>query len=235
MARTVRVIGIFSRNARSSGNAIARGARLRSDIAFANEAWRSGFFPGVACGINFVFGGTWDSTNITIDASLLDAKNVGLKNKKIDNLIKEIRRNEGDKTAIYVLYLSGESFSNGSTIGIGGTRTKFNNSNALVGHVVLTNRAGAPNNPYLFAHEAGHCLGLPHFPNSQNLMNGNGNRSVPSRNPFINRAQCILARQSKLILENATIRRNLGTKKQCCKPKSNPNRTTKKIVVGNRK
>ncbi|MFC5649518.1 hypothetical protein ACFPYJ_10305 [Paenibacillus solisilvae] len=187
--------------ARLSSTPQDRRARIASDIANANRAWGTGFSPGVSCEINFVSGGTWNATGRTINASLLSAS---LNHASIDNLIKEIRRNVGDLTAIYVLYLSGEAFSNGSTVGVGGTRQKFNNSNALVGHIALTNRAGDTNSPYLFAHEAGHCLGLGHFRNSQNLMYGNGNRPVPRSNPFLTSGQCRLARQSKLILQNAT-------------------------------
>lgn len=204
MSFTVRVFGIFTNNSRSSTSAPERRARLRSDIANANRAWNQGFAGGVRCGINFVFGDTYNRTNHTINASNLPTKDV-LNRTDVMNLINDVRRREGDATAIYVLYLSGERFSNGRTVGVAGSRPKFNGI-GRVGHVVLTNRAGNVNNPYTFAHEAGHCLGLDDITSSnkqcRNLM---CNSPIPSINPILRDDQCRAAKRSPVILRSTNM------------------------------
>jgi hypothetical protein len=252
MAFTVRVIGIFTRNARSSATVQQRRARLASDIAFANEAWGTGFFPGVICGMNFVSGGTWNFTGTTIPASTVSS----IDTSSVNTLIRNVRSQTGDATAIYVVYLSGDFLSNGRSIGNAGPRFKFNSNRRLVGHCVLTDLSGNVNNRYAFAHEAGHVLfgrfnsagqitiddpsnpGNIHNNNSQNLMFS----TAPRSNPFITAQQCIVARRSSVVLENAigNNRRKkqfpiLGRRKQCCKPISSPNRTLRKIVTRKRK
>ena len=120
------------------------------------------------------------------------------------------------------MYLSGDRLADGFAVGNGGPRfTFFNNTSSygLVGHIVLTDIAGTPFARYVLAHESGHVLfgrfltnsplsftisdpsnpGSGHNNNSQNLMFP----IVPANNPFINATQCIVARRSKVIVENA--------------------------------
>jgi hypothetical protein len=123
------------------------------------------------------------------------------------------------KNAIFVVYVSGNTFSNGTSIGSGGARVTINNGviTSEYGRVALTDLAGTANNPYVFAHEAGHVLfgrlnsagnytqtdpstGTSHNNDPQNLMYP----TVPRTNPFINATQCAPARNSMVIRENNT-------------------------------
>lgn len=217
MPFTVRVVGIFTRNSRSSATADQRRARVLADVAAANAAWFSGFSPGVRCEISFVATAIYNSSTI-INASTV----AGVADPRVDRLIQQVRTLRNQQAAIYVVYLSGDRLADGFAVGNGGPRFTFFNSTAsygLVGHVVLTDIAGTTFARYVLAHEAGHVLfgrfltnsplsftindpsnpGSSHNNNSQNLMFP----VVPANNPFINAAQCIVARRSKVLIENA--------------------------------
>ncbi|MCQ6559379.1 hypothetical protein [Paenibacillus mendelii] len=221
MSFTVPVVGIFTNGAVSSATRAQRTARFNDDIARANQAWGSGFFPGVACGLNFVFLRRFYQSNLTIDASTVDR----FDDPQISNLVNAARRATNNATAIYVVYVSGNNFADGAD-GEGGALFKNFRSTTdyeLYGQVAL---AGGALNSYIFAHEAGHGLfgrfvtfndtisfttddpsnpGDIHSDNPQNLMNS----FVPARNPIINSDQCSVARQSKLVMVNvARARRN---------------------------
>lgn len=221
MAFTVIVYGIFTAGSRSSATVEQRRARFNADLATANQAWGTGFFPGVICGIRFQSGGTWNSARVINAATA-----TGVGNTDIENLINSVRNQVAVKDAIFVVYTSGDTFSNGTSIGSGGARVTISNGaiTSEYGRVALTNLAGTSNNPYVFAHEAGHVLfgrlnsvglytqtdpstnGLSHNENPQNLMF----RVVPRTNPFINATQCVTARNSMVILQNqnnAAVRR----------------------------
>jgi hypothetical protein len=212
MAFSVIVYGIFTAGARSSATAEQRRARLNADLASANQAWGSGFFPGVSCGITFYSGGTWNSSRV-INAST----SAGVSDPRIEALINSVRSRVAVKDAIFVVYTSGNTFSNGTSIGSGGARVTISNGviTSEYGRVALTDLAGTANNPYVFAHEAGHVLfgrlnsagnytqtdpstGTSHNNDPRNLMYF----IVPRTNPYINATQCITARNSLVILEN---------------------------------
>jgi len=220
MAFTVPVIGIFTKGAVFSTNFQQRRFRFLTDIASANQVWRTGFSPGVSCGINFVSAGWFNFTDVTIDAGTVQS----LDDPRITNLIRQVRRYEGVTTAIYVVYLGGLGLPGGAN-GIGGPRFSFFRSTTdygLFGQIALTNFATQSfGGQYVFAHESGHVLfgrflntnpnsftnndpsnpGSPHNNNPQNLMFP----VTPRSNPFINAQQCTVARQSKVIIENAGI------------------------------
>ncbi|MGG2057893.1 hypothetical protein [Priestia megaterium] len=207
MADIVKVIGIFTKDSRSSSTAQERGARLREDIAHANEVWGN-------CQINFVFGDTYNYTDRTINASSVNSSD---NNSAVDRLIEEVKARRNQETAIYVVYLSGDYFSDDHTIGVGGplvfNKTSDTNYNE-VGHIGLTNIAGSSDSPYSFAHEAGHVLfgryvnntftindpstGKFHNDNSRNIMYS----PVPETTPLVNASQCQIAKQSRVILNN---------------------------------
>ncbi|MDR6884388.1 hypothetical protein J2X61_006188 [Bacillus sp. 3255] len=88
----------------------------------------------------------------------------------------------------------------------------------LYGHIVMSDQAL---DTYALAHEAGHCLfgrflnnsnpnsfsindpsnpGNDHSYNPQNLMFP----TIPNRDPFIFASQCTTARNSKIVLQNAS-------------------------------
>jgi hypothetical protein len=208
-------VSIFTRGARSSETPELRTARVQSDIRRANEVWSSGFAPGVSCGINFVLLREFYRPEITIDAGTVTT---GVADPRIDNLINETRAQLNNATAIYVVYLSGATFSGGS-VGNAGPRFEnfFNVNNfTIIGRAALSDGAFES---YLLAHEVGHVLfgrflnddinsftvndpsnpGDAHNNNSQNIMFP----IVPAMNPFLNSQQCATASQSRVVLENA--------------------------------
>ena len=122
-----------------------------------------------------------------------------------------------------MVYLSGTRLSDNVSTGNGGPVITFFNSTTNCrydGHVVLTDDAI---DSYLFAHEAAHVLfgrilnnnapesfstndpsnpGHPHNNNPQNIMFP----IIPASNPFINSAQCIVASESKVVVnDNASV------------------------------
>lgn len=227
MAFTVPVIGIFTSGVASGGTPQQRQARLAADIARSNEAWGRGFFPGVTCSMTFVAAGRFISTT-TINSRSVNS----LDDPRLVALIDSTKRQTNNATALYVVYVSGEFLtSSGTVVGIGGPRFKFFRSTTdygLYGHIVMSDGAL---NTYALPHEAGHCLfgrflnsspnsftindpsnpGSAHNNNPQNLMFP----TLPARNPFINSAQCVTARQSKIVLQNtSTARRKTGNNLQ---------------------
>lgn len=215
MASTIRVVGIFTNGARSSATAEERQARFNNDLTLANAAWGTGFAPGVSCGLRFASLRIFYHPDVTIDESTVSNVN----DPRVANLITQARTTLNDATAIYVVYLSGDSLSPGS-IGNGGPEFTFfrgTTDYGLIGRVVLSGRAI---DTYAFAHEAGHVLfgrfldnsnpgsftindpsnpGSAHSNNPQNLMYP----IIPSSDPIINSAQCSVAKQSKVIAQNA--------------------------------
>jgi len=220
LAFTVDVVGIFTGGALGSGSFEEASARLIKDVNNANQVWRNGFPGETRCEINFRAVEVWNYSNVTINANSINSSDALKDGSEIDKIIKEVRDNSLHKVAIYVIYLSGDSFSNGS-IGVGGPRfTFFRNTNdyGLVGHVAMTNTTST-NKDYVFAHEAGHVLfgrftltrgntlvitdpstnpPMNHNPSTKNIMHS----PSPSTDPLINDTQCITARQSRVVLEN---------------------------------
>lgn len=209
-------MSIFTRGARSSDTPELRTSRVQADIRRANEVWRTGISPGVSCGINFVLLSEFYRPEITIDAGTVTD---GVGDSRIDNLIRETRTQVNNATAIYLVYLSGEFFSDGLSVGNAGPSFEnfFNNTNyTIIGRAALSDGAFET---YLLAHEVGHVLfgrflndsvesftvndpsnpGDAHNNNPQNIMFP----SVPAMNPFLNSLQCNVASQSRVILENA--------------------------------
>lgn len=209
MAFTVRVFGIFTNGAVGSENVQSRRARTLDDINRANQVWGSGFPGGARCEINFVLAGTYNFPDTTINGSTVGS----VDDPQVENLIRQVRQDENDASAIYVVYVSGETLSNGVSTGNAGPATKFNDLTKLVGRAVITDRAA---NSFIFAHEAGHVLfgrftstgaltlddpssGKPHNDDENNIMFP----IVPNENPLINTEQCTTARQSSVIVENS--------------------------------
>ncbi|PLS09626.1 hypothetical protein [Neobacillus cucumis] len=212
---TVSIVSIFTRGARSSETPELRTARVQADIRRANEVWSTGFAPGVSCGINFVLLREFYRPEITIDAGTVTA---GVGDQRIIDLINETRAQVNNATAIYLVYLSGQTFSGGA-VGNAGPRFEnfFNINNfTIFGRAALSDGAFET---YLLAHEVGHVLfgrflsedinsftvndpsnpGDPHNNNPQNIMFP----FVPAMNPFLNSQQCATASQSRVLLENA--------------------------------
>jgi hypothetical protein len=212
---TVNIVSIFTRGARSSDTPELRTARAQADIRRANEVWGTGFPPGVSCEINFVLFREFYRPEITIEAGTVTT---GVADPRIAALINETRAQLNNATAIYVVYLSGETFSGGAVGNAGPYFENFVNTSTnytLFGRAALSDGAFET---YLLAHEVGHVLfgrflsddiesftvndpsnpGDAHNNNPQNIMFP----FVPSMNPFINSAQCTIARQSKVVLEN---------------------------------
>ena len=137
MPFTVPVIGIFTKGAASGGTSQQRQARLQGDIARCNEAWGSGFFPGVTCGMTFVAAGRF------ISSTTINSRSVtSLDDPRILALINSMKRQTNNATAIYLVYVSGDfPTSSGRVIGLGGPRFKFFRSTTdygLFGHVVMS-------------------------------------------------------------------------------------------------
>lgn len=210
MAFTVRVFGIFTKGALSSGDATQRRARVLDDIARANQAWGAGFPGGIRCEINFELARIYNATNTVIDGNkVVDASNQG-----VTDLITKVRRSENDTSAIYVVYASGPTLAGGVSVGSAGPFPKFNDPTKFIGQAVMTDRSA---NTFAFAHEAGHVLfgrldpianaitridpstGQEHNNQMDNLMFP----IVPNQAPLINTEQCIKARQSNVIVENS--------------------------------
>lgn len=210
MAFTVKVVGIFTKGALSSGDVTQRRARVLDDIARANQAWGAGFPGGIRCEINFELARTYNAPNTVINGNEI----AGSLDKKVTDVIDEVRRLENDTSAIYVLYISGPTLANGVSVGAAGARSKFNDPTKFVGGAVMTDGSA---NTFVFAHEAGHVLfgrldpitrvitsidpntGQEHNDQMTNLMF----RVVPNETPFITTEQCIKARQSNVIVENS--------------------------------
>lgn len=214
MAFTVPVVAIFTNGAISSATPELRRARFLGDLARANEAWGSGFPGGVKCEISFVSLREFYRSDVTINAGSVTS----VDDPRVDSLINDARKSLNNATAIYTVYLSGNTFSTGA-IGNGGPAFTFFRSPTdygLIGRAALSDRAY---DTYAFAHEAGHCLfgrflsttdttsftindpsnpGNAHSNNPQNLMYP----IVPSSNPIINATQCTVARESRLVMEN---------------------------------
>jgi hypothetical protein len=210
---TVSVVSIFTRGARSSETAELRRARVASDIARANEAWSTGFPPGVSCNINFVSFREFFRPDVTLLGSTVP--NIG--DPRVENLISQTKAETNNAVAIYVVYVSGLYLGSGAIGNAGPIFDSFvSQANYQIsGHCVMSDDA---TDTYALAHEAGHVLfgrfpnpnnnnfiiddpsnpGQGHSDNPQNLMYP----FIPSSMPFINALQCGTASQSRVILEN---------------------------------
>jgi hypothetical protein len=210
----VSIISIFTRGARSSETPELRNARVLGDIQRANEVWGTGNPPGVACGITFVSHSLIYRPEVTIDAATVTSSN----DPRIMQVINEARAATNFATAIYVVYLSGETFNGGHVGNAGPVVDNVTNANlySIYGRCSLSDGAFET---YLLAHEVGHILfyrilslnpvvstindpsnpGDDHNNDPQNIMFP----FVPAMNPYINSAQCTVARQNRIILENA--------------------------------
>ncbi|MHA6482839.1 hypothetical protein ACX1C1_13155 [Paenibacillus sp. strain BS8-2] len=186
---------------------------MTSDIMRANQVWSTGFFPGVSCNINFVNFQLIFRDDVTLEAS--GVASIG--DPRVVNLISQTRAALNNAVAIYVVYLSGPTLSSGAVGNAGPQFENFQNVNNynLVGNCVLSDGAI---DSYLLAHEAGHVLfgrflsnssdsftindpsnpGEGHNNNPQNIMFP----FVPASEPFLNNAQCNVASQSRVLLEN---------------------------------
>lgn len=210
----VSIISIFTRGARSSETPELRNARVQADIQKANEVWGTGNQPGVACGIIFVSQTLFYRPEVTIDASTVTSST----DPRIIQVINEARAATNFATAIYVVYLSGETFNGGHVGNAGPVVENVTNTNlySIYGRCSLSDGAFET---YLLAHEVGHILfyrilslspivstindpsnpGDDHNNDPQNIMFP----FVPAMNPYLNAAQCTVARQNRIILENA--------------------------------
>jgi hypothetical protein len=210
----VSIVSIFTRGARSSETPELRNARVQGDIQRANEVWGTGNPPGVACGITFVSHSLFYRPEVTIDAATVTSSN----DPRILQVINEARAATNFATAIYVVYLSGETFNGGHVGNAGPVVENVTNENlySIYGRCSLSDGAFET---YLLAHEVGHILfyrilslnpvastindpsnpGDDHNNDPQNIMFP----FVPALNPYINSAQCTVARQNRIILENA--------------------------------
>lgn len=229
MANRVRVIGIFTRGARSCQSSEQRYARLSRDIGYANRVWGQGSASsrgnslGTKCDISFFAERTWDYTDVTLDGDSLD----GAFDASVSRIIDGIRTSTGNAAAIYVVYVSGDYLANGSAIGSGGPQYRFYREPSdygFYGQIVMTDLAGTSRSPYAFAHEAGHCLfgyldssnryigsdpstdGYDHHGDERNLMY----YSATSGIPYVNQAQCSRASRSTIVIGN-TGRRSSGS------------------------
>lgn len=133
------------------------------------------------------------------------------------DLIEQARAALNNATAIYVVYISGPTLFGGA-IGNGGPSVTFLNSTdvySIYGRVVMPDDSYET---YTLAHEFGHVLfgrflddnfdnftiddptnpGSGHSNDPQNLMYF----VSPARNPVITSEQCMVARQSRIVLEN---------------------------------
>jgi hypothetical protein len=209
----VSIVSIFTRGARSSDTPELRNARVQNDIERANEVWRTGNAPGIACGITFVSHSVIYRSEVTINASTVTSS----ADPRIMQVINEARAVTNFATAIYNVYLSGETFNGGHVGNAGPVVETFTNTNLyrIYGRSSLSDGAFET---YLLAHEVGHVLffrflstnpddstisdpsnpGNDHNNDPQNIMFP----FVPAMNPYINGAQCGVARQNRVILEN---------------------------------
>ncbi|MFD0590418.1 hypothetical protein ACFQZE_20730 [Paenibacillus sp. GCM10027627] len=210
---TVNVISIFTRGARSSDTPELRLARVTADITRATQVWSTGFFPGVSCNINFVSQQIIFRDDVTLVASTVPSSS----DPRVVNLISQTKAATNNAIAIYVVYVSGPTLSSGAVGNAGPYIDNFVNTNnfRLVGHCVLSDDAI---DSYLLAHEAGHVLFGRFLNNDSNSFTindpsnpGDGHNNnpqnimfpfVPASNPFINAAQCGVASQSRVIIEN---------------------------------
>ncbi|MDQ0247495.1 hypothetical protein J2S09_005144 [Bacillus fengqiuensis] len=212
-AHTVDVYAFFVNGAHPSINI----SRVKQDISRANEAWRG-------C-IKFVLKDIYFSkTNLIVHAHSIPSKQV-FKNEQINSIFKAARKAAGHKTAIYVLYVSGDSLAKGRgkrVVGVGGTELVHFNSGTdyeLFGRILLTDGAVGR---YTMAHEFGHIL-FKRYNAAQNAFthddpsgpyihsqtrrrdaahNNDRNNLMfpisPSVNPIITAQQCQTVRRSKI-------------------------------------
>jgi hypothetical protein len=212
----VSIVNIFTRGARSSDTPELRNARVQNDIQRANEVWGTGNALGVACGITFVSHSVIYRPVVTIDADTVTSS----ADPRIMQVINEARAATNFATAIYNVYLKCETFDGGHVGNAGPVVETFTNKNLyrIYGRSSLSDGAFET---YLLTHEVGHVLffrflsanpddstindlsnpGNDHNNDSQNIMFP----FVPAMNPYINGAQCGVARQSRVILENVQV------------------------------
>lgn len=212
---TVSVVSIFTRGARSSETAESRSARVAADIMRANEAWSSGFFPGVSCNINFVSFREFYRPDVTLPGDTVP----DISDPRVVNLISQTKAETNNAVAIYVVYVSGPLLASGAIGNAGPQFDSFTSTTnyQLSGHCVLSDDGI---DTYILAHEAGHVLfGRFTNPNNNNSFSiddpsnpGQGHNNdpqnlmypfIPASMPYINAQQCNQANQSRVILENA--------------------------------
>ena len=219
---TVSVVSIFTRGARSSDTAEMRQTRALNDIARCNDVWTTGFPGGWRCNIQFTSRSIIFRDDVTINANTV----ASVEDQRIINLITDARQATNNAVAIYVVYLPGNALIGGVSNANGGPYfTFFNNVNdyGLLGRVIMTDSTV---DSYILAHESGHVLfgrfvggingltildpsdlgGFGHNNNPQNVMFS----STPSQSPLINQAQCNVASQSRVILENVQMNNAMG-------------------------
>ncbi|MFC6605382.1 hypothetical protein ACFQDF_33935 [Ectobacillus funiculus] len=171
----VYVYGLFTNG--TASNFIEANNRLNQDISIANQIWRG-------C-INFVSGGVFDYTSRVVNAGSVAYTQALADGSPVVSIIEEFKRynrsvNTSDKVnnAIYLVYLSGPTFSGGE-VGVGGIKVEEfrSGTNAIItGQMAMTDRAKGLDT---FAHEAGHIL----F-NQYNPVTGSWNDDDPS-GPYV--------------------------------------------------
>lgn len=182
---TVNIYGIFTKGVASGSTPAQRRARLEDDVRRANEIWRVDDENRINFVIarRFTFDSTIDATTMTSDDALDD------KSDPVDS-INRVRNRTNNAIGIYVIYLSGNGFSNGAA-SVGGARSisfevkndKFNYQ--FIGQVALTDAAL---NSDLLAHEVGHALFARYIrdPQNNNIIYDDNDPTGPFRgiSPF---------------------------------------------------
>ncbi|KSU81991.1 hypothetical protein GA0061096_3586 [Fictibacillus enclensis] len=163
---TVNVYGIFTRGVASGSTVAQRRARLEDDVRRANEIWRLNDENR----INFVIAGRFTS-NRTVNATNMRSDEAIMDGSDPITIINQVRNRTNNAIGIYVIYLSGNGFSNNAD-SVGGAAPisfevdengQFNYQ--FIGHVALTDAAL---NSDLFAHEVGHALFARYIRDPQN-------------------------------------------------------------------
>ncbi|HDR7777707.1 MULTISPECIES: hypothetical protein [Bacillus] len=167
---TVNIYGIFTNGVASGSTRAQRRARLEDDVRRANEIWR----VDDENRINFVIAGRF-TFNSTIDATKMKSFDALEDTSAPVDIINKVRNMTNNAIGIYVIYISGNGFSNGAD-SIGGARSisfevenendKFNYQ--FIGQVALTD---ATLNSDLIAHEVGHALFARLIRDPQNNQN----------------------------------------------------------------
>jgi hypothetical protein len=150
---SVNVFAVFTSDSQPS-DTNGRQERFARDIASANQIWGQ-------CNISFIpqpiieVGEIIDATGISTDPTPFTP------GAPMEELIRNAQQQISDPTGIWVVYTSGDAFSDGFTIGHASIifDTFFVNGFPefiIYGAIALTN--GALNVPFAFAHEAGHVL-----------------------------------------------------------------------------
>ncbi|MDN4075450.1 zinc-dependent metalloprotease family protein [Fictibacillus terranigra] len=159
---TVNIYGIFTSGVASGSTVAQRRARLEDDVRRANEIWRLNDENRINFVIarRFIINRTVNATNMTSDEALMNGS-------APTTIINQVRNMTNNAIGIYVIYLSGNGFSNDADSVGGAEPISFvdENNYQFIGQVALTDAAL---NSDLFAHEVGHVLFARYITNPQN-------------------------------------------------------------------